>query len=124
MTMVDSSGDVTTRTTWRWTAASTVFALVAVLVAVVAAFVDRATVTAQGAMGRAMFGYPLNWLAQNQTSADPPFPATLSPGSPWENPTSVALGPLVLDVLIVYVVLLVGWFVGRFAHRGIRTSSL
>lgn len=70
-----------------------------------------------------MFGYPLDWLAQNQTTLDPPFPARLSPASPWENPTSVAFGPLLVDVLVVYVVLVVGWLVGRSALRAIRSSA-
>ena len=69
------------------------------------------------------FGYPFDWLAQNRTASDPPFPATLSPASPWENPTSVALGRLLVDVLVVYAVLVVGWFVGRSAMRRIRAAA-
>jgi hypothetical protein len=98
-------------------------ALVAAPVAFLAALIDRTTVTSHEALGRVMFGYPLDWLAQNQTAMDPPFPATLSPASPWENPTSFALGPLIVDVLVVYAVLLVIWLVGRSVPRWIRAAA-
>ncbi len=123
MRMMDRSGDVSARTRWREAWGLAGLALVAVLVALVAALNDFATVTGREALGRVMFGYPLNWLAQNQTTLDPPFPATVSPASPWENPTSVAFGPLLVDVLAVYGLLLVGWFVGRSAFRDVRTSA-
>jgi hypothetical protein len=88
-----------------------------------AALVDRDTVTAHGGLGRVTFGYPLGWLSQNQTALDPAFPAKLSAGSPWENPTSVAFAPLVGDVLIVSAVLLGGWFVGRRVLRQIGAAT-
>jgi hypothetical protein len=52
-----------------------------------------------------------------------PVPVRLSPASPWENPTGVTLGALVMDVPLAYVVLLVGWFVGRSPLRGTRHSG-
>ena len=98
-------------------------ALVATLVAFIAALVDRPTVTAHGALGRVTFGYPLGWLAQDQTALDPSLPARLSPTSPWENPTSVTFGPLLVDVLVIYAVLLVVWLVGRWLLRRTRTAA-
>jgi hypothetical protein len=62
-------------------------------------------------------------LAQDRTASDPSFPAELAPASPWENPTHVAMGPLLVDVLVVYVVLLMGWYVGRSILRVIRNGG-
>lgn len=124
MWVVDSSADLAARAWLRGRAAVVGLGLLAVLVAVGAALIDRATVKNQEELGRVAFGYPLRWLAQNQTNLDPSFPANLSPASPWENPTSVAFGPLCGDVLVVYVLLLVGWFAGRSVLRSVRASSL
>jgi hypothetical protein len=70
-----------------------------------------------------MFGYPFDWLAQDQTTLNAPFPATLSPASPWENPTTVAFGPLLLDALVVYLVLLGGWSVAGLTRRSIGSAA-
>jgi hypothetical protein len=68
-----------------------------------------------------MFGYPLDWLVQDQSRLDPSFPETIPSGSPWENPTSVAIWPLVIDVLVAYVGLLLALFLGRMVLRRIRS---
>ena len=39
------------------------------------------------------------------------------------NPTSVELGPLMVDVLVVYVVLVIGWFVARIVVRRFRGEA-
>jgi hypothetical protein len=122
MTFVDASGRQSVRTRSRGISALAGLALVAALVAVMAALVDRATVTGQGALGQVAFGYPRGWLYQNRTGLDPSFPAQVRAASPWENPTRVAPGPLIGDVLIVYAVLLVGWFAGRSVLRRIRAA--
>jgi hypothetical protein len=70
-----------------------------------------------------VFGYPLGWLAQDQSRYDQPFPWNTSFTSPWENPTSVELGPLMIDVLVVYAVLVVGWFVARIVVRRFRGEA-
>jgi hypothetical protein len=123
MTLVDSSDRVLLSPRWRVFSALAGLALAAALVAFMATFIDRAWVTGHGGLARVTFGYPLGWLAQNQTALDPSFPARLSPAAPWENPTSVAFGPLLVDVLVVYAVLLVGWFVGRSILRRITTAA-
>ena len=123
MTMVDSSERVLVNTRWRSLSLLSGLALVAVVVAFLVALIDRATVTTHSGLGRVMFGYPLGWLTQDQTTLDPSFPVRLSPASPWENPTSVVVVPLLIDVLGVFALLLVGWLVGRSLLRRIRAAA-
>ena len=82
-----------------------------------AALLDRVTVTAEDSLGKVMFGFPLDWLAQDRSASRPPLPAAMAPTSPWENPTSVELGPLLADVLVIYAVLVAGWFIARTLVR-------
>ena len=81
------------------------------------ALVDGATATSTQELHRLAFGMPQDWLIQNQEAYDPPYPYAASPASPWENPTSVALAPLVVDVLGVLAVLVVVWLGVRLALR-------
>jgi len=37
--------------------------------------------------------------------------------SPWDYPPSVSVVPLIFDVLVVYALLLAGWFVARRTGR-------
>jgi hypothetical protein len=122
VTLMDSPARVSASTRWRRPTALAASAVVPVLVLFLSALIDHATVTGRAGLTRVMFGYPLDWLAQDQTRLDQPFPVKLSPGSPWENPTSVASGPLIFDVLVVYSVFLLAWFVGRAILRGLRTA--
>lgn len=43
-------------------------ALLAVFVTSLATFIDRVTVTSHAGLGHLAFGYPLGWLAQNQSA--------------------------------------------------------
>ena len=89
----------------------------AILVLVLAA-VDRAHVASHDALSTVPFGLPLNWLNQNQGALDPPLPHSARLLSPWEYPTDLSLGLLVID-LIVVLALLVG---SRFLIRSIRAA--
>ena len=113
VTFVDSAQRVSVTRRWRGAAALAGLALVSALVASVVALFDHVTVANLDGLSRVAFGYPLKWLTQDQSALDPPFPARTSPASPWENPTSVEVGPLIVDVLVVYAVLVTGWFVAR-----------
>ena len=105
------------RSLWRLRF-SLVVAGAAILVFVLAA-VDRAHVASHYALSNVAFGMPLNWLNQNQASLDPPLPHSARLLSPWEYPTDLSLGLLVIDLLVV-LALLVG---SRFLIRSITAAS-
>lgn len=86
-------------------------------IAVVPLFMEDVTVRRHEDLKHVMFGFPLDWLAQDQSALSPPFPHEMSFGSPLENPTNVAFGPLIADLLIVYVVLLAVVLIGRRRSR-------
>ncbi|WP_248580941.1 hypothetical protein [Nocardioides sp. InS609-2] len=97
-------------------------AFVAALVATASVLLDRVTVASGEALGHLGFGFPMTWLVQDQSALSPPYPTDLSPASPWENPTSVAIGPLVVDALVAYVLLVGGWLISHPVLRHLRTS--
>jgi hypothetical protein len=98
-----------------------VLALSAVGLTLATALFDHDTIASRSGLARVTFGLPLDWLVQDQSSLDPPFPWNATFISPWEYPVSVALFPLVFDALAVYVVLLAGLFAVRFTRS--RHSS-
>jgi hypothetical protein len=121
MSFAEAADGAPTRTASLRTLAPAVLALVAVGVTLATALLNQETIAGRSDLGRARFGLPLDWLVQDQSSLDPPFPFDATFISPWEYPASVALFPLVFDVLVVYAVLLVGLFVLRFSRS--RLSS-
>ena len=67
---------------------------------------EDATATERGSRHRwLVFGWPLVWVQQDHSSYEPPLPMRLGLSSPWENPTSVSLGSVLVDVLVVFAVL-------------------
>jgi hypothetical protein len=91
-------------------------ALVALLL-----FLDKVKVQSQQELARVGLGMPLNWVTQNQ-GIDPPLPWRTSFMSPWENPTTIAWLPLVVNVVIVGL-LMTGVWVGVQAVRGRRSAK-
>ena len=98
-----------------WRAAALLIPAAATVTLVLGLF-DRVTVASHAALARLTFGHPLAWLSQDQSSLEPPIPATMRFVSPWEHPASVALVPLLLDVLIACAVLLAGLLAVRFVR--------
>ncbi len=78
-------------------------AVVALLV-----LVDRVEVTTATGLGHVVFGAPLSWVMQDQ-AGDPSFPYVASLGSPWEDPSTIAWLPLVVDLVVVGLVLAGVW---------------
>ena len=69
-------------------------------------------------------------VRQDQSSYGPPLLTHLGLSSPWENPTSVSLGAVLVDVLVVFavvsaVVLLAAALMIALVRRraGIRTAG-
>lgn len=92
--------------------------LVAVVVVVMTALRDSAVVTGEKGLRSVSFGRPLDWLTQDQSAHDPPFPHRATPNSPWENPTGVDVLPFLVEVLGVLAVLVAGWLVvGSLVRR-------
>jgi hypothetical protein len=108
--------------TWQWVVAATL-APWAAAVAVFVALSDHATVDSRAGLRSVSFGWPFDWLTQDQTTSSPPFPIELSASSPWENPTGVALGAFVVDFLVVYAILLAGLVVGIFLYREVTAAA-
>jgi hypothetical protein len=108
--------------TWQWIVAAALAPWGAV-VAVFVAVSDHATVASRAGLRSVSFGWPFDWLTQDQRTLSPPFPTELSASSPWENPTSVALGAFALDFLVVYAILLAGLVVGRFIYREVTAAA-
>jgi len=92
---------------------------VAALITLVAVFFEHVTVKRQEDLGRVTFGFPLDWLVQDQSTRSPPFPWEASVASPWEHPTHVAFVPLVADLLFAYAVLLAAVFFGWLVFRSV-----
>ena len=93
----------------RWLAALAAFGipvafLFSLTVVLVTALTDRILVTSKADLRSVEFGWPLGWVHQDQSAYDPPFPTHLGLSSPWENPTSVSLGAVLVDVLFVFAV--------------------
>jgi hypothetical protein len=109
-------------TIWQWVVAA-VLVPIAGVVAVFAAFSDHAAVASGVGLRSVSFGWPLDWLTQDQTTFSPPVPIELSAASPWENPTSVSLGAFVIDFLVVYAIALSALVVGRFIYREVTAAA-
>lgn len=57
---------------------------------------------------RVQFGYPLSYLAQNQTALSPPsFPIVTTILSPWEHPVTLSIWKFIFSVSLVMVFLLI-----------------
>lgn len=73
-------------------------------VVLVTALTDQVLVSSRADQRSVEFGWPLVWVQQDQSSYDPPFPTHLGLSSPWEHPTSISLGAVLVDVLFVFAV--------------------
>jgi hypothetical protein len=73
-------------------------------VVLVTALTDQVLVSSRAYLRSVEFGWPLVWVQQDQSLYDPPFPTHVGLSSPWENPTSVSLSALLVDVLFVFAV--------------------
>lgn len=78
--------------------------LFSMTVVLVTALTDQVLASRKADLRSVDFGWPLVWVHQDQSSYDPPFPTHLGLSSPWENPTSVSLGAVMVDVLFVFAV--------------------
>ncbi|MET0953303.1 MAG: hypothetical protein ABWX57_08435 [Aeromicrobium sp.] len=78
--------------------------LFSLTVVLVTALTDQVLVSSRADLRGVEFGWPLVWVQQDQSSYDPPFPTHLGLSSPWEHPTSVSSGAVLVDVLFVFVV--------------------
>lgn len=62
---------------------------------------DHEPVESPADQGDVALGLPLAWLHQDQGALDPPLPGQAGFASPWEHPSTVSPGLLILDVAIV-----------------------
>ena len=68
---------------------------------------DQVLVSSRAELKTVDLGWPLEWVHQDQSSYDPPFPTHVGLSSPWENPTSVSGTAFLVDALIVFAVVAV-----------------
>ena len=89
---------------WRAFAAFGTFLafLFSLTVVLVTAMRDQVLVSSRADLASVDLGWPIVWVHQDMSAHDPPLPARLGFDSPWENPTNVSWGALVLDVLVVF----------------------
>ena len=89
---------------WRAFAAFGIFvaSLFSLAVVLVTAMRDQVLVSSRADLASVDLGWPIVWVHQDLSAHDPPLPAQLGFDSPWENPTSVSWGALVVDVLVVF----------------------
>lgn len=91
-------------------------ALLALTVTVIVAAVDRYKVVDEVSATQTAYGWPANWLYQDQSALDSPYPRSARLALPQEHPIDVQLWPFILDVsaagLAIGVALLV-WRAGR-----------
>ena len=78
--------------------------LFSMTVVLVTALTDRVLVSSKADQRSVEFGWPLVWVQQDQSSYDPSFPTRVVLSSPWENPSSVYVGAVLVDVLFVFAV--------------------
>jgi hypothetical protein len=121
MSRAETTGHAPARRASLRTLTPAVLVLIAVGITLATALIDHDTTASRSGLARVTFGLPLDWLVQDQSSLDPPFPWNATFISPWENPVSVALFPVVFGGIAVYAVLLAGLFVVRFTRS--RLSS-
>lgn len=93
----------------RWLVALAAFGipvafLFSLTVVLVSALTDQVLVISRADLRSVEFGWPLVWVQQDQSSYDPPFPTHVALSSPWENPTSVSPGAVLVDALFVFAV--------------------
>jgi hypothetical protein len=119
MSITSPSVPRTSRTRWGLLAALASLAYVSLASAsvVVMAVHQRATVTSRHGLAHLTFGWPLAWLAQDQTAYDPPFPWTTGFRSPWNNPTSVDGLALLTDLAVACAPLAVGFLIVLVRRR-------
>jgi hypothetical protein len=86
---------------------------IALFVVAVVAWSDCSVVSNRGELAAVGFGYPYNWLIQDQSALSPPLPHGLSAGSIHESPTSIAWGAFAIDLALAYVFLLGALLVAR-----------
>jgi len=97
---------------------------VAVVVTVVLAWSDEFTLVINDRVVTVGYGVPFDWWMQDnwRTPPDKLMPYKLPSQSPWDTPTTVAWGPLAMDVLIVYALLGAALLTARLVgRRGSRT---
>lgn len=90
------------------------FVLIAIPVALVfsttavifIAMKDRVLVRTEADLSRVEFGWPFAWLQQDQSGYGLALPPNRGVTSPLDNPTSLSLGPFLVDVLIVFAVVM------------------
>jgi hypothetical protein len=98
----------------RWGLAVPVLAVVSLMVISALACADTARATSRDALRSLRFGRPMNWLIQNQTSMDPPsYPRDQPFSSPWENPVTIDVPPLLLNFTLALVILVGLWLAIR-----------
>jgi len=61
------------------------------------------------------YGWPLGWLTQDQSSADPPLPFDLVVGSPQEFPTKIRWSAFLVDLAVFWLPLLAAVYYVRRA---------
>ena len=107
MTMIEDAAETQRGSRHRWLVALTAFGIpmafvFSLTVVLVTALTDQVLASRKADLRSVDFGWPLVWVHQDQSSYDPPFPTHLGLSSPWENPTSVSLGAVLVDVLFVF----------------------
>ena len=111
MTNTDRAAESTRGSSRRWLVEFVLIAIPAALVfslivVVFAAFYDHDLVRTLAESHRVELGWPLPWLHQDQSGYAWLFPSYLGLASPLENPTTMSLGPFLMDVLIVFAVVM------------------
>jgi hypothetical protein len=74
---------------------------------VLSLFFGSVHVTDASQQSSLMYGWPLGWITQDQSSADPPLPYDLDVGDPTQFPTDVRWPAFAVDLAVFWLPLLV-----------------
>lgn len=95
--------------------------MIAFVVQVVLVLLTRVRLAGPADAVAVQFGLPLGWVVQDQTKLDPPYPWTARFQSPWEHPTDVLAGPMLINyaliVLAVYALAVIAFRMAKNPHK-------
>lgn len=80
--------------------------LLSFFIALSSAFWTSAIITRKEEQRHVQFGWPLEYVEQNQEQLDPPYPWELKLGIPQEYPSTILWGALLIDTGFFSIVLL------------------
>ena len=107
----------------RTRAAAPLIGLLSLVAVGALALLEHPRAASHDALRTLGFGWPADWLVQDQTQVDPPsYPRQMSFISPWEHPATVHALALLLDLAVALVVLTALWLLLR--EGGARAARL